>query len=57
MSMAEFEETAERKAIDSGILERSNEQAKELIKNFITNMPGTDEYTIEFEQRSNPYES
>ena len=57
MSMAEFEETAERKAIDSGILERSNEQAKELIRNFITNMPGTEEYTIEFVQRSNPYES
>ena len=57
MSMAEFEETAERKAIDSGILERSNEQAKELIKNFIVNMPGTENYTIEFVQRSNPYES
>ncbi len=57
MSMAEFEETAERKALDSGILERSNEQAKELIRNFIVNMPGTENYTIEFEQRSNPYES
>ncbi len=57
ISMSEFEETAERKAIDSGILERSNDQAKELIKNFITNMPGTEGYTIEFEQRSNPYES
>ena len=57
MSMAEFEETAERKAIDSGILERSNEQAKELIKNFMVNMPGTENYTIEFVQRSNPYES
>ena len=29
--MSEFEETAERKAIDSGIQERSKEQAKELI--------------------------
>ncbi len=57
MSMSEFEEAAERKALDSGILERSNEQAQELIRNFITNMPGTEEYTIEFEQRSNPYES
>ncbi len=57
ISMSEFEETAERKAIDSGILERSNDQAKELIRNFITNMPGTEGYTIKFEQRSNPYES
>ena len=57
VSLAEFEESAERKALDSGILERSNEQAKDLIRNFIINFPNTEGYTIEFEQRSNPYES
>ncbi len=57
VSLSEFEETAERKALDSGILERSNEQAKELINNFITNFPGTSDYTIEFVQRRSTNES
>lgn len=57
LSMAEFEETAERKALESGILERSNEQAEDLIRNFIMNFPGTSDYSIEFVQRRNTNES
>jgi hypothetical protein len=57
LSLAEFEETAERKALESGILERSNDQAEALIKNFIMNFPGTGDYSIEFVQRRNTNES
>lgn len=57
MSLSQFEDTAREKAYESGILERSDEQAKELIKNFIKNFPGTSDYEIEFIQRRSTHES
>ncbi len=49
MSLADFEETARQKALDNGILERSDEQAKVLVANFISNFPAAAEYEIVFE--------
>ncbi len=57
VSLDEFKDTARKKAYDNGILQRSDEQAKELIKNFISNFPGTSDYEIEFVQKGDPYES
>ena len=57
ISLTEFEDTARQKAYDSGILERSDEQAKELIKNFISNFPNTSDYEIEIVQRRSTNES
>ena len=57
VSLEEFKDTARKKAYESGILEKSNEQAKELIRNFITNFPNASEYNIEFVQRRNTNES
>ena len=48
ISLTEFEEAAKKKALDSGILERSDEQAKALIGNFINNFPSTGGYKVEF---------
>ncbi|WP_026511929.1 DUF4230 domain-containing protein [Butyrivibrio sp. LC3010] len=48
ISLAEFENTAKQKALDSGILERSDEQAKNLVMNFIRNFPQMSGYTIDF---------
>lgn len=49
ISLAEFEKTAKQKALDSGILDRSDKQAKSLVKNFIENFPQMSGYKIEFE--------
>ena len=49
MSLTDFEETARQKALDNGILERSDEQAKVLVSNFISNFPAAAEYEIIFE--------
>ncbi|RKM55324.1 DUF4230 domain-containing protein [Butyrivibrio sp. X503] len=49
VSLSEFEEAAKKKALDSGILERSDEQAQNLVKNFITNFPSASDYEIVFE--------
>ncbi|WP_022760757.1 DUF4230 domain-containing protein [Butyrivibrio sp. AD3002] len=49
ISLAEFENTAKQKALDSGILERSDEQAKNLVMNFIKNFPSASDYEIVFE--------
>ena len=57
ISLTEFEDTARQKAYDSGILDRSDEQAKELIKNFISNFPNTSDYEIEIVQRRSTNES
>lgn len=57
LSLTEFEDTARKKAYDSGILDRSDEQAKELIKNFVSNFPNTSEYEIEIVQRRSTNES
>ena len=49
MSLVEFENAAKEKALANGILDRSDEQAKQLVQNFIRNFPQASEYTIEFE--------
>ena len=51
ISLAEFEDSARKKAKDSGILDRSDEQAKSLVENFIANFPLASEYEIEFDWR------
>ena len=52
MSLSEFEDAAEEKALENGILDRSDEQAMSLIKNFISNFPLASEYTINFDWRN-----
>ncbi|WP_024865056.1 DUF4230 domain-containing protein [Butyrivibrio sp. FCS014] len=49
LSLQEFEKAAEKKALDSGILERSDEQAKLLINGFIRNYSALSDYDIEME--------
>lgn len=51
MSLAEFEEAAKTKALENGILERSDDQAESLIRNFIGNFPQASGYDISFEWR------
>ena len=48
LSLAQFEEAAKEKALKNGIIERSDEQAKALIGNFIRNFPSTNGYKIDF---------
>ncbi len=48
-SMSELEDAARQKAVENGILERSDKQAEELIDNFISNFPSASGYEIEFE--------
>jgi len=48
ISLAEFEDAAKEKALASGILARSDEQARNLVRQFISNLPNTSGYTIEF---------
>lgn len=47
LSLGEFEEAAKKKALDNGILDKSDEQAKTLIVNFIQNFPNVSDYGIE----------
>lgn len=47
LSLGEFEESAKKKALDNGILDKSDEQAKTLIVNFIKNFPNVEDYGIE----------
>lgn len=49
ISLAEFEEAAKEKAIQSGILERSDQQARKLVSEFIVSLPGTSGYAVEFQ--------
>lgn len=49
ISLAEFEETAKQKALDSGILERSDEQAQKLVSEFIVSLPNMSGYRVEFQ--------
>ena len=46
ISLVEFEDAAKEKAIASGILGRSDEQARNLVREFISSLPNTGEYTI-----------
>ena len=48
ISLVEFENAAKEKAVASGILERSDEQAQKLVREFISSLPNTGEYTISF---------
>ena len=48
ISLVEFENAAREKAIAGGILERSDEQAKKLVREFIMSLPNTSGYTIVF---------
>ncbi|MBQ3972779.1 MAG: DUF4230 domain-containing protein [Lachnospiraceae bacterium] len=48
ISLIEFENTAREKALASGILGRSDTQAKNLVTEFIGSLPNTSGYRIEF---------
>lgn len=48
ISLSEFEDAAEKKAIEGGILERSDAQAEALVREFIQSLPNTQDYTVEF---------
>lgn len=48
ISLAEFEDAAREKAVAGGILTRSDEQAKNLVREFIGSLPNMSGYTIEF---------
>ena len=48
MSLTDFENTARQKALENGILDRSDAQAKNLITNFIRNFSAFSDYKIEF---------
>ena len=50
-SLKEFEDAAKNKAIDNGILERSDEQAMKLVENFISSFPSVAGYEISYEWR------
>jgi hypothetical protein len=56
MSLSEFEDAAQQKALDNDILEKADDQAQKLIRNFIGNFPSASGYEIKFEWR-NSYES
>ena len=51
ISLEEFENAAKQKAIDNGILDRSDEQVKSLITNFIGNFPAASDYEIVFDYK------
>lgn len=51
ISLSEFEAAAKQKAVDNGILERSDEQAQLLVSNFISNIPTASDYEIVFEKK------
>ena len=51
-SLSEYEDAAKKKAIENGILERSDEQAENLIKNFIENFTQAADYEVRFEWRT-----
>lgn len=48
ISLAEFEDAAKEKALGSGILERSDQQAQKLVSEFIVSLPAANGYTVEF---------
>ncbi|WP_196805056.1 DUF4230 domain-containing protein [Butyrivibrio sp. VCB2006] len=52
-SLSEFEEAAKEKALENGIIERSDEQARALVENFIGNFPSANGYEIRFVWRNN----
>lgn len=48
ISLVDFEDAARDKAIAGGILERSDKQAQNLVREFITSLPNMGQYKIEF---------
>ncbi len=48
-SRVQFENAARKKAIDSGILDRADDQAMKLVMNFIRSIPDAADYTVAFE--------
>lgn len=44
----EFKANAEKKAIQRGVLKKADEQARVVISNFVTQLIGTSDYTIEY---------
>lgn len=48
ISLVEFEAAAKEKALASGILERSDEQAEKLVREFIGSLPNMSGYAVEF---------
>lgn len=50
ISLAEFEAAAMEKAIASDILKKSDEQAETVVREFISSLPSTSGYTIEFKK-------
>lgn len=51
-SLSEMEQTARRKAIDRGILDRAGENAQRIIAQFVGSLIDMNEYTIEFVKAS-----
>lgn len=49
LSLTSFEDTARKKALESGILERSDEQARRLVENFLMSIPSISGYKVAFE--------
>ena len=48
ISLVEFEKAATEKALESGILARSDDQARRLVREFIGSLPNTAAYTVVF---------
>lgn len=48
ISLVEFEKEATEKALESGILARSDDQARRLVREFIGSLPNTAAYTVVF---------
>ena len=49
ISLVDFEESAKAKALENGILERSDAQAQKLVREFIGSFPNASDYTVVFE--------
>ena len=47
-SLIELENTAKAKALERGLLERADENAQKLIKNFVSGLIDTDYYSVKF---------
>ena len=47
MSLVELERSAKDKAIDRGLLQRADEHAEAVIRNFVVSLTGTDGYRLE----------
>ena len=49
VSLNKLKQDAKKKALDFGILDKADSQAKLLITNFIHGFPDTNDYTIDFQ--------